>query len=111
MSLKAGKERLVGDNPEETLTMDTSKSVTAVFSRKVYFVSDLDGLDTNAGLSWGQAFKTLQKALDMAAMNPDYQIWVATGAYYPSEEQIPGDARSASFCVSRRRRNLRRLCR
>ena len=93
------EQDLGGSNPEESLTMYTSKSVTAVFSKKVYYVSTSEGDDTKTGLSWEDAFATLQKALDMADINPDYQIWVAEGTYHPSEEQIAGNARSKSFVL------------
>lgn len=48
-----------------------------------YHVDATTGNDSNAGASWGDAFQTLQKALNTA--NPGEIIWVATGVYYPDE--------------------------
>ena len=41
------------------------------------------GDDSNTGTSWGQAFLTIQKALQTAGAGD--QIWVAAGIYYPDE--------------------------
>jgi hypothetical protein len=43
-----------------------------------------DGSDSNTGLSWGQAYLTLQKALETAVSGDE--IWVKTGTYKPSKE-------------------------
>jgi hypothetical protein len=44
-----------------------------------------DGVDTNDGSSWIQAFATLQKAIDTASSGD--QIWVAQGTYTPGSAQ------------------------
>ena len=57
--------------------------------------------DTNWGYSWTDAKGTVQAALDTAAATgiADCQVWVAQGTYYPTEESIDGDPRSASFVL------------
>ena len=52
----------------------------------------------SSGLSWENAFTTLQDALALAI--PGSEIWVASGTYYPDEgsDQSPND-RFASFAI------------
>lgn len=56
------------------------------------------GNDNNAGTSWASAFRTVQRALQVAT--DGQQIWVARGAYYPDEggASINND-RMASFVL------------
>lgn len=49
-----------------------------------YYVTT-DGDDNNDGLSWNNAFASLQKAIEMS--EEGNQIWVAQGTYYPTKEQ------------------------
>ncbi len=53
------------------------------------------GNDNNTGTSWGTAFATLQKALDVATSGDT--IWVAKGRYIPTAQTISGNARSVTF--------------
>ena len=48
----------------------------------VLFV-DASAIGTRSGLSWANAFPTLQEAL--AAARPNTELWVAAGVYYPDE--------------------------
>ena len=43
-----------------------------------------DGSDSNTGLSWGQAYLTVQKALETAVSGDE--IWVKAGTYKPTKE-------------------------
>jgi hypothetical protein len=57
---------------------------------------------SGAGTSWGAAYKTLQEALDDAAVNSAVtEIWVAAGTYRPSlrNPTTSGDARHATFLM------------
>lgn len=55
---------------------------------------------SNNGSSWGNAFTSLQAALDAAIANPAIcQIWVAQGTYVPTKRTIPLDPRSATFLL------------
>ncbi|MEW6076645.1 MAG: choice-of-anchor U domain-containing protein [Thermodesulfobacteriota bacterium] len=63
----------------------------------IYYV-DADATGNNDGLSWGNAFLTLQDALVIAV--PGDQIWAAAGTYYPDEGAGQTDgARSSSFDI------------
>ena len=72
----------------------------------VLFVDD-DAPGGGDGLGWSSAFNDLQDALSQAEMlngdgdsgNDIDAIWIAEGAYKPSAELEPGDARSASFSL------------
>jgi hypothetical protein len=67
------------------------------FAASRYYVKANGGNDLSSGLSWGQAFKTLQKALAVA--NAGDEIWVAKGIYRPNEGSglLPNLWRYASF--------------
>ena len=52
-------------------------------AQTTYYVTTSGDDINNNGLSWGMAFRTVQKALD-AAVSGD-EIWVAAGTYYPDE--------------------------
>ncbi|NJL04458.1 MAG: hypothetical protein HC911_05995 [Chloroflexaceae bacterium] len=64
----------------------------------VYYVA-LAGDDSNTGVAWGKAFRTLQRALTVAEAGA--QIWVAAGTYYPNEGLVvlPSDPRDATFAL------------
>jgi len=51
----------------------------------IYYVTTT-GSDANNGLSWANAFATVQKAIDVAHLNTanTCEVWVATGTYYPT---------------------------
>ncbi len=66
-------------------------------SPSIYYVSP-GGSDSNTGISWASAFKTLQKALSQAQIGQ--QIWVAAGTYYPDEiDSANTDDRFATFSL------------
>ncbi|MDH4619385.1 hypothetical protein [Brevibacillus sp. AY1] len=62
---------------------------------KTYYVKADGGDDEKSGLSWGDAFATLQKALESAQRGD--QIWIANGTYYPTKESLLGDTRTKTF--------------
>ncbi|HPF41466.1 MAG TPA: right-handed parallel beta-helix repeat-containing protein [Phycisphaerae bacterium] len=63
----------------------------------VIFVNPNATGDEN-GETWGDAFVSLQKALDVAEAHAGIQqIWVASGAYRPSRKLKPYSARSITF--------------
>ncbi len=49
-----------------------------------YFVNAATGNDTHTGTSWGQAFQTLQKAIEVA--NNNDEIWLTGGTYVPTKD-------------------------
>jgi hypothetical protein len=59
------------------------------------------GSDSNNGTSWGTAFQTVQKAIEMAG-NGD-EIWVAAGTYKPTKDKSgnasPSDPRDKTFYI------------
>jgi len=67
------------DNPG-TLIMDGPKSVTANFVFPVIYVAGGSGQDTNDGLSWQTAVKTIQKGLDLTPAT-GWTVLVANGTY------------------------------
>ncbi|MFK7935005.1 MAG: right-handed parallel beta-helix repeat-containing protein, partial [Saprospiraceae bacterium] len=72
-------------------------SNTNAFSQTIYYVKS-GGDDIQNGLSWNNAFATLQAALTATAADGslDKEIWVASGTYYPTE--VTTD-RTASFIM------------
>ncbi len=63
-----------------------------------YYVRSSGGSDSNSGLSWAQAFRTLQAALTVA--NSGDEVWVAKGTYYPDNGgPYPLDSRLATFTL------------
>ncbi|MCS6994522.1 MAG: hypothetical protein NZP74_11900, partial [Anaerolineales bacterium] len=63
-----------------------------------YYVRASGGNDSNSGLSWAQAFRTLQAALTVA--NSGDEVWVARGVYYPDEGGVyPPGSRVATFTL------------
>ncbi|PWH17208.1 MAG: hypothetical protein DDG60_02900, partial [Anaerolineae bacterium] len=63
-----------------------------------YYVRASGGNDSNNGLSWAQAFRTLQAALTVA--NNGDEVWVARGVYYPDEGGVyPPGSRLATFTL------------
>ena len=53
-----------------------------IVAQTTYYVTT-SGDDTKDGKSWGNAFRTLQKAI--ATTISGDQVWVAAGTYYPDE--------------------------
>jgi uncharacterized delta-60 repeat protein len=70
---------LTGTANPHNLVMDSPKIVTANFNYTIY-VNGTNGLDTNNGLSWTQAVKTIQRGLDLASITGQ-TVWVANGTY------------------------------
>jgi hypothetical protein len=74
-----GMSLLSTANDQKLLQPEGNKSVT------VYYVSTT-GSDLNDGLSWANAFATVQHAINTAfADSGDAEVWVAQGTYYPTE--------------------------
>jgi len=71
---------LSGGNNRETLNMNEPKSVTANFALLAIYVDGASGQDTNDGLTWETAVKTVQKGLDLAPAT-GWTVLVANGTY------------------------------
>ncbi|MEM1326680.1 MAG: choice-of-anchor Q domain-containing protein [Bacteroidota bacterium] len=72
-------------------------STSILHAQTIYHVSKT-GNDANDGLSWGNAFLTLQQAHATAGANSE--IWVAQGTYHPDEGSGQTDNdRNASFTM------------
>lgn len=80
----AGHARDLGGQPDlgayEAILPETGE---------VYYVRGNDGDDGNDGLSWGKAFKTVERALDEAGTGT--KIWVAAGTYTGSIHGNPNN--------------------
>ncbi len=61
----------------------------------IYVNADATG--ANNGVSWADAFTSLESALATATAGD--QIWIARGTYTPTNLQTPGDPRSATFLL------------
>ena len=59
---------------------------------KIWHV-ELNGDDSNTGETWGEAFATVQRAVESAA--PTDSIWVAAGTYLPTKD-VTGNASPAN---------------
>lgn len=60
-----------------------SYTTVAVQTRPIYYVRAYNGNNSNTGLSWSQAFATVQKAVETAnAQTPKGMVCVAAGDYY-----------------------------
>jgi hypothetical protein len=70
---------VVSDEPEITVLMDSDKTVTAEFAPHVIHVNAAQA-NPGDGTSWKTAFKSLQAAVDAAAVLGG-EVWVAKGAY------------------------------
>ncbi|MCA0232701.1 MAG: T9SS type A sorting domain-containing protein [Bacteroidetes bacterium] len=61
------------------------------------------GNDNNTGTSWGQAYQTIQKAIEVAVAGDE--IWLASGTYYPTKDETgsasPTDARTKVFYINK----------
>jgi hypothetical protein len=68
----AGNPRVVG----------TAVDMGAYECQSILYYVDADASGAGTGLSWGDAFTTLQDALDVAACGDE--IWVAEGVYRPT---------------------------
>ncbi|MDL2208691.1 right-handed parallel beta-helix repeat-containing protein [Parabacteroides sp. OttesenSCG-928-O15] len=55
-----------------------------LFAENIYYVNGEIGEDTNTGLSWEQAFATLDRALEVTDKLEEPVIYIARGTYYPS---------------------------
>lgn len=72
----------------------TTVMTVASSAQTVYHVDD-NAAPFGNGLSWANAFDSLDSALTIATDGD--QVWVAAGRYKPSVELVPGDPRSVSF--------------
>lgn len=85
----------LGINPGPT-SAAYAASTAASSNPPLYVKANATG--SNNGSSWGNAFTSLQVALDAALANPAIrEIWVAQGTYVPTKRTIPLDPRSATF--------------
>jgi hypothetical protein len=66
-------------------------------TRVIYVDDDTSGSDN--GTSWGDAYRNLNNALEIAVYGDD--VWVARGTYKPEHRMDPNDARSVTFLVPR----------
>ncbi len=71
-----------------TLSIGIVITTTLASAQTTFFVDD-NGSDTNNGLGWGTAFRTLQKGLDVAAVNDDI-VLVAHGTYGTLQSGVSG---------------------
>jgi len=76
------------------VTMDADKVITATFSNILYVDDTATG--NNTGGTWGDAFTTLEAALNVATSVSE--IWVAQGTYIPTTTN--SDPRKATFLLS-----------
>lgn len=61
----------------------TSYTTVVIQTRPIYYVRAYNGSNSNTGLSWSQAFATVQKAVETAnAQTPKGMVCVAAGDYY-----------------------------
>ena len=58
---------------------------------------DTNAAGSNTGMSWENAYRNLQDALERARAGCGSEIWVAAGTYRPSERTDPNDPSSATF--------------
>lgn len=87
----AGSRRIVG-------TIDINAyEFQAVPAARIRYVRK-DGSDSNDGTTWEKAYKSVQKAINALAANPEMpgEVWVAAGTYEPTE-LIDGSGSPASF--------------
>jgi hypothetical protein len=65
-------------------------------STTIYYVS-VSGSDTNDGLSWENAFATIQKGIDEAnTIGSDCEVWVSEGTYYPTDYLSDSDGQEST---------------
>ncbi|GAB4252746.1 MAG: hypothetical protein Kow0027_17640 [Saprospiraceae bacterium] len=85
-----------------TLCLFIWLSCPAFVQATTYYVKP-GGSDSNTGLSWAQAYLTLQKAIETAVAGDE--IWVAAGTYYPTKDingnASPGDSRTKTFFINK----------
>jgi PKD repeat protein len=77
---------LSGNKNPETLTMDRPRIVTANFVFATICVDGANGDDSNDGLSWSTAVKTIQQGLDLAGVT-GWTVLVADGTYVRSGDK------------------------
>ncbi|NLN92059.1 MAG: hypothetical protein GX130_01950 [Candidatus Hydrogenedens sp.] len=68
--------------------MDSSKTVTAVFSPNRLYVNAAGTAFTPDGQSWATAFQDIQSAVDAAWEQKGAEIWVAEGTYTNTEKSV-----------------------
>ena len=85
---------------QKTQLSTASTQTKTVQADNVHYV-DQDATGANNGNTWGDAYTTLQDALNEARQTPgDDDIYVAEGTYYPDQGQnTTDDDRNASFNV------------
>ena len=78
--------------------------VSPLFAQNKYYVNETKGSDTNDGLSWSNAFATLQPALEKAVAADE--IWVAAGTYLPTKAYLPASISNISAVDDNRYRSF-----
>ncbi|MEM6764724.1 MAG: choice-of-anchor Q domain-containing protein [Bacteroidota bacterium] len=79
----AGNVRIEGPTVDRG-AFEYSADQTPCPEKGIIFV-DITATGMNNGLSWNDAFTDLQYALNLAAVCPVQEIWVAQGTYLPSQ--------------------------
>lgn len=82
-------------NGTNTYTLANGFTVNGSGVVTVYFVDGGAGNESNDGLSWANAKKSIQSAVDAASNNGGGQVWVKSGTYKPTT----GTDREISFII------------
>lgn len=86
----------IGDVVAAAIGADELAWYKSSFKNVLYVNINATGAAT--GTSWGDAFISLQDAIDVASGSDE--IWVAQGTYLPSVEMNPGNPQSKTFFLS-----------
>jgi len=87
------------NNPDQCGTTTYNVNVKKASNYQIFVNDDSPcSVDNEDGLSWGTAFKSLQRGIDKASQDGK-EIWVAEGVYKPTLRTMQSDARSATFIL------------